>query len=82
MSDATYMLPLDVQIAALNRSTKDVYSLIKRKIYRVSDLQKKTNYSARTVRTALRQLMELNLIERIPNLTDMRSCYYKVTLPA
>ena len=82
MSDTKFFLPLDIQVAALNRSTKDVYFLLKRRNFRASELQRKTNYSARTVRTALRQLLELNLIERIPNLLDMRSCYYQVAITA
>ena len=82
MSDVKLSLPLDIQVAALNRSTKDVYFLLKRRKFRSSELQRKTNYSARTVRTALRQLLEMNLIERIPNLSDMRSCYYKLAITA
>ena len=82
MSDVKIFLPLEIQVASLNRSTKDVYFLLKRRNFRSSELQRKTNYSARTVRTALRQLLEMDLIERIPNLSDMRSCYYKIALTA
>ncbi|MFW9930365.1 MAG: hypothetical protein ACFFD1_13295 [Candidatus Thorarchaeota archaeon] len=77
MSNLEYSLPIDVQVASLNRSTKDVYNLLSRRSYRASELQAKTSYSARTIRSALRQLLILNLITRIPNLEDMRSCYYQ-----
>jgi DNA-binding MarR family transcriptional regulator len=82
VSDVKFFLPLEVQVASLNRSTKDVYYLLKRKSYRASEIQRKTNYSARTIRTALRQLLEMNLVVRIPNLADMRSSYYQITLSA
>lgn len=61
----------------LSRSAADVLYLLKKKPLSAIDIQKKTKYSSRTIRTALKTLIDLKLVERIPNLQDMRTCYYK-----
>ncbi|MFW9930366.1 MAG: hypothetical protein ACFFD1_13300 [Candidatus Thorarchaeota archaeon] len=71
-------IPLFYSVATLNKSTQDVYYVIRQKaMVDSAHLQKKTKYGSRTIRAAIRQLISLRLIRRIPNLHDMRSCYYE-----
>lgn len=42
----------------------------------VGDIESKTKYSPRTVRQALRQLKNAQLITQIPDMYDMRRHYY------
>ena len=63
----------------LSRSTADVLYLLKKRPLNALEIQKKTKYSSRTIRTALKTLIDLKLVERIPNLQDMRTCYYHAT---
>lgn len=80
MSEATLILPLEIQISALAPSVKEVYYTIRFKRLRAQDIQRKTNYSARTIRSAIRQLLDMHLISRIPNLNDLRCCFYEAVL--
>ena len=63
----------------LSRSTADVLYLLKKRPLNALEIQKKTKYSSRTIRTALKTLIDLKLVERNPNLQDMRTCYYHAT---
>lgn len=81
MSEATLTLPLEIQIAALNRSTQEVFYLLRNKTLKANDIQQRTTYSSRTIRSALRTLLDLNLVKKIPNLQDLRSCYYTTVTP-
>lgn len=78
MSEMSLKLPLIVSAESLNRSTRDVYFLIKRKNQLNSkDIRRRTKYGDRTIRSAIRRLIDLRMIRRIPNLQDMRSCFYE-----
>jgi DNA-binding MarR family transcriptional regulator len=42
------------------------------------EISSQTNYSTRTVRYALRDLSDAGLIGKIPDMTDLRRCYYSI----
>ena len=65
-----------VMVLALNKSVQEVFNTISDKRIKVKDIEKKTHYSPRTVRHALRTLLDLDLIIQIPDLGDLRSHYY------
>jgi DNA-binding MarR family transcriptional regulator len=43
------------------------------------DIFQKTNFAPRTVRYALKTLLENNVIEKVPNLLDLRQNKYRLT---
>ena len=58
-------------------SSKRVYNIIQTgKQMRFKDIALKTKYSTRTVRYALRDLKDAGLIGQIPDMMDLRRCYY------
>ena len=78
MSEMFKPLPLITSVNTLNRSTRDVYYLIKRKqTIDSKGISRRTKYGDRTIRSALKRLIDLRLVTRVPNLQDMRSCYYR-----
>ena len=66
----------DVVVFALNESAKDVYMILRFKKLKVTDIERKTKYSPRTIRQAIRKLLDLRLITQIPDMSDFRSHYY------
>ena len=65
-----------VMVLALNKSVQEVFNTISDKRIKVKDIEKRTRYSPRTVRHALRTLLDLGLIVQIPDLGDLRSHFY------
>ena len=65
-----------VMVLSLNKSVQEVFSTISDKRIKVKDIEKRTRYSPRTVRHALRTLLDLGLIIQVPDLGDLRSHYY------
>ena len=65
-----------VMVLALNKSVQEVFNTISDKRIKVKDIEKKTHYSPRTVRHALRTLLDLDLIIQIPDHGDLRRHYY------
>ena len=65
-----------VMVLALNKSVQEVFNTISDKKIKVKDIEKRTRYSPRTVRHALRTLLDLGLIIQIPDLGDLRSHFY------
>jgi predicted transcriptional regulator len=63
----------------LSKTTKVVLKLIMdaQVPIKSDDLVTNLNFNLRTVRYALKTLCDSHLIERIPNLTDLRSYYYR-----
>ena len=63
----------------LSKTTKVVLKLIMdaEQPIKSDDLVTNLNFNLRTVRYALKTLCDSELIERVPNLTDLRSYYYK-----
>lgn len=65
-----------VMVLALNKSVQEVFNTISDKKVKVKDIEKRTRYSPRTVRHALRTLLDLGLIIQVPDLDDLRSHFY------
>ena len=63
----------------LSKTTKIVLKLIMNaeEPIKSDDLVTNLNFNLRTVRYALKTLCDSQLIERVPNLTDLRSYYYR-----
>ncbi len=79
MSELFKPIPLVMSPDTLNRSTRDVYFLIKRKqMIDSKGISRRTKYGDRTIRSAIKRLIDLRLVKRVPNLHDMRSCFYEV----
>ncbi|MGQ4833129.1 MAG: winged helix-turn-helix transcriptional regulator [Candidatus Asgardarchaeia archaeon] len=43
------------------------------------EIAEKTQFSARTVRYILKKLQKKGIVKKIPNLLDMRRCFYKIS---
>ncbi len=65
-----------LMIQALNRSVQEIYHILLNRKLKVSDIAKRSRYSPRTVRHALKTLSNLQLITQIPDMSDLRSHYY------
>lgn len=63
-------------VLALNKSVQEVFNTMSDKRIKVKEIEKKTRYSPRTVRHALRTLLDLGLIIQVPDLGDLRSHFY------
>ena len=72
----------EIVVFALNESAKDVYMILRFRKLKVSDIERKTKYSPRTIRQAIRKLLDLRLIHQIPDMKDFRSHYYSATAGA
>jgi DNA-binding transcriptional regulator GbsR (MarR family) len=76
------------EIADLNLNLISNFSPSVQKIYEIllmsdqmtiTDIREKTQYSRRTVSFALRQLIKVGLITRVPKLLDMRRYHYTLS---
>ena len=65
------ILPLSAQIVYHILRTHETLS--------TKQLVTETRYSIRTIRYALRRLMDIRLIIQIPDMTDTRRCSYSIT---
>ena len=77
MSDVMVSLPVEIQVAALSPAVQDVYQILRNKKLKAVDIKRKTKYSARTIRSALKILLDLHLIYRSTDLKDLRSNFYQ-----
>ncbi len=70
---------VSVMKGKLSKTTKVVLKLIMdaEEPIKSDDLVTNLNFNLRTVRYALKTLCDSQLIERVPNLSDLRSYYYK-----
>ncbi len=67
-------------IWAMSGSMQTIYlALVRNGRMKPQDLTRKTKLSARTVRHALQMLRDRALVIQIPDLTDLRSHYYKIS---
>ncbi|MFX1517313.1 MAG: winged helix-turn-helix domain-containing protein [Promethearchaeota archaeon] len=58
-------------------SSVKVYNILQtNKQMTFQEITSQTNYSTRTIRYALRELKDAGLISQIPNMQDLRRCYY------
>jgi DNA-binding transcriptional regulator GbsR (MarR family) len=64
-------------VTVMPPSVQKVFSTLQNgKRMHVGEIESKTKYSPRTVRQALRQLKNAQLIVQIPDMMDMRRHYY------
>ena len=66
-------------LSILPPSAQKIFKIIQmeKQMY-ASEIKARTNYSSRTVQSALRQLKKTRLIEQAPNMLDMRRHVYKI----
>ena len=71
------VIPVHENIVKVPKSARVIYELLHHEgSLKPDNISQKTLLSARTVRYALKKLMEKNLISRNPDLYDLRSHYY------
>ncbi|OLS21622.1 MAG: hypothetical protein HeimC3_34700 [Candidatus Heimdallarchaeota archaeon LC_3] len=68
---------LDLQLATLAPCAQQVYLILKEGTHKPADLEKRMKYSSRSIRTALKTLHKIQLIEKICDFDDLRTYYYK-----
>lgn len=70
----------DLVLSGTTESARVIYNIIStNNDIQVKNLIEQVPYSSRTVRQALRILLNLGLIKQIPSLVDCRSHYYRVS---
>ena len=79
VSQSVIHVPKEITRRALRGSIKAVYEQIIKKPMKVSEIQRATSYSNRTVRNALRKLEAVNLIVSYVDMSDLRSKLFKAT---
>lgn len=63
-------------VSSLSPATRHVYFITISKKRKVTDIEKKSGLHPRTVRKALKQLLDLKLVIRVHDLYDTRSHFY------
>ena len=79
MSDVAISLPVEIQVAALSPAVQEVYFILRNKPMKANAIQRKTKYSPRTIRSAIRTLLDRKLITQRIDLADLRSNYYQIS---
>ena len=70
----------EAKIGHLPQSALVVVEILRREgALTPKDIFQKTNFAPRTVRYALKTLLESNTIEKVPNLLDLRQNKYRLT---
>ena len=65
----------------LSPSIKEVYYILKANGPQTpKEILAQTSYAPRTLRYALKKLLELHLIKKTPNFEDLRQNYYKIQI--
>jgi DNA-binding transcriptional regulator GbsR (MarR family) len=73
----TEILPIDAY--SVPQSVRKIYTILSRDGPLTSgDIEKRCNYSDRTVRNALRKLIKIGLVRKVANFTDMRTSLFHV----
>ena len=71
------ILPIDAY--SVPQSVRKIYNILSREGPLTSgDIEKRCNYSDRTVRNALRKLIKIGLVRKVANFTDMRTSLFHV----
>ncbi|OLS19791.1 MAG: hypothetical protein HeimC3_44120 [Candidatus Heimdallarchaeota archaeon LC_3] len=68
---------IDLQLGVLPPCTQKVYSLLKERSFKINDLERKTTYTSRSIRSSLKILVNMDLIDKLYDFNDLRSFYYK-----
>lgn len=70
---------METPLIKLSPSIKQIYYILKEQGPQTpKEISAKTSYAPRTLRYALKKLLELNLIKKTPNFEDLRQNYYKI----
>ena len=73
----TEILPIDAY--SVPTSAKKIFEILCRDGPLTSgDIEKKCNYSDRTVRNALKKLINIGLVSKVANFTDMRTSLFNI----
>jgi len=73
------MLSKEVNFNNMPLSAIIIYQIIQdEERSNTKNLQLKTSYCARTIRYAIQNLLDADLIVRITDITDTRRCYYVI----
>ncbi len=73
----TETLPIDAY--AVPTSAKKIFEILNRDGPLTSgDIEKKCSYSDRTVRNALKKLINIGLVRKVANFTDMRTSLFHI----
>jgi predicted transcriptional regulator len=68
---------LTIDAYSIPLSAKKIYTILSSEGPLTSgDIEKRCNYSDRTVRNALRKLMNMGLVRKVANFTDMRTSLF------
>lgn len=78
MSEMQSIFRIESLLVTQNKSTQIIYSILQEKPMKIIDIRQKTNYCERTIRISLQTLLDLQLIQKYPDLYDIRSSYYQV----
>ena len=69
----------EMALQGATESVREIYAIIQEyQPLSVNLILSETKYSSRTVRYALKVLLNFQIIEKVPNLTDLRTHYYKI----
>ncbi len=79
VNDTTNTELLHIDAYSVPQSAKKIYTILRREGPLTSgDIEKRCSYSDRTVRNALRNLMNIGLVRKVANFTDMRTSLFHV----
>ena len=72
---------IELNLATLPPSAKEVYSILKniKKDLVIEQIEKHCSYSSRSIRSALKLLMDRGLIRRKVDFNDLRRHYYSIS---
>ncbi|MFX1449398.1 MAG: winged helix-turn-helix transcriptional regulator [Promethearchaeota archaeon] len=68
-----------LELIKLSPSIQQIYYILKQNGAQTpKEISAQTSYAPRTLRYALKRLLELHLIKKAPNFDDLRQNYYKI----
>ena len=68
---------IDLQLGVLPPCTRKVYSILKEGSFKLNDIERKTSYTSRSIRSSLKLLVNMDLVDKSYDFNDLRSFYYK-----
>ena len=70
---------MQLEILKLSPSIQEIYYILKQNGPQTpKEISAQTSYAPRTLRYALKKLLELHLIKKSPNFEDLRQNFYKI----
>ncbi|MHA1989824.1 MAG: hypothetical protein ACW981_03105 [Candidatus Hodarchaeales archaeon] len=77
MSEAKEETVTDLQLATLPPCAQQVYSILKDGTFKPTEIEKRMDYSSRSIRSALKMLHRVDLVEKLCDFKDLRIYYYR-----